>query len=102
MIINRLVQSLGKRDWFMVVVEIVIVLVSVFIGIGVSNWNEDRQNRILAESHLERLASDLESEAIAGDDVLHTSAPAGNMPARRSRHFTPMRRHSTRPSHRYS
>lgn len=70
MIINRLVQSLRRRDWFTVVVEIVIVVVGVFIGIEVSNWNEDRQNRILAESHLERLVSDLESEAIAWEDVL--------------------------------
>lgn len=70
MIIRRLVQSLRRRDWFTVVIEILIVVVGVFIGIEVSNWNQDRQNRAMAESHLERLASDLESEAVSWDDAL--------------------------------
>jgi len=39
MIIRRLVQSLRRRDWFTVVIEILIVVVGVFIGIEVSNWN---------------------------------------------------------------
>jgi len=36
MIIRRLVQSLRRRDWFTVVIEILIVVVGVFIGIEVS------------------------------------------------------------------
>jgi len=70
MILHRLVHSLRRRDWFTVVIEIVIVVVGVFIGIEVSNWNQDRQNRVLAQSYLERLTADLESEMITWQDAL--------------------------------
>lgn len=43
MIIRRLSSSLRNQDWATVLIEIVIVVVGVFIGIEVANWNEDRE-----------------------------------------------------------
>lgn len=59
MILHRLVDGLRKQDWFTVVVEVGIVVLGVFLGIEVANWNEDRQNRASAQSYLARLENDL-------------------------------------------
>ena len=42
MILRRLAQSIRRQDWFTVLLEIVIVVIGVFIGIEVANWNESR------------------------------------------------------------
>ena len=62
MILRRLADSLRRQDWFTVLVEIGIVVLGVFLGIEVSNWNEERQNRAAADSYLERLELDLEAQ----------------------------------------
>jgi len=37
-------------------------VIGVFIGIQVANWNEERQNRALADDYLDRLTTDLVTE----------------------------------------
>jgi len=63
MIFRRLSNSVRNQDWFTVLIEIVIVVVGVFIGIEVSNWNEARVNRNIGQVYTERLITDLENEA---------------------------------------
>lgn len=63
MILRRLSNSLRNQDWFTVLIEIVIVFVGVFIGIEVSNWNEERVNRNIGHVYTERLIADLETDA---------------------------------------
>lgn len=70
MILRRLAKSLRSQDWGTVVLEVVIVVLGVFIGIEVSNWNEDRQKRALAQSYVERLATDLSAELTTWEDAL--------------------------------
>ena len=45
MILRRLAQSIRKQDWFAVAIEFVIVVVGIFVGLQVSEWNEQRQLR---------------------------------------------------------
>ena len=42
MILRRLSDAFRKQDWFTVAVEILIVLLGVFLGLQVNNWNEAR------------------------------------------------------------
>ena len=70
MILRRIAEGLRRRDWFTVIMEVVIVVVGVFIGIEVSNWNQERQNRAMAESYLQRLSADLGAEAVTWEDAL--------------------------------
>jgi hypothetical protein len=41
MVIRRLVAAIREQDWPAVTVEFLMVVVGVFLGIQVSNWNED-------------------------------------------------------------
>ena len=42
MILRRLATSIRKQDWFAVVIETLIVVMGVFLGLQVNNWNEAR------------------------------------------------------------
>ena len=42
MILQRITASLKKRDWETVVLEILIVVVGIFIGLQVDDWNRSR------------------------------------------------------------
>ena len=60
---RRLVEQLRTQNWTAVGIDLVIVIVGVFIGIQVANWNDDRATTRRAEVFTERLRSDLREEA---------------------------------------
>jgi len=45
MIFKRTVAKLRAQDWVAITIELAIVIVGVFIGIWVANWNQDRLER---------------------------------------------------------
>ena len=47
MILRRLTNAFRKQDWFTVFIETLIVVLGVFIGLQVNNWNESRQQHAL-------------------------------------------------------
>jgi hypothetical protein len=55
MIPRRLIRHLKDQHWFAVWVDLFIVVLGVFIGIQVSNWNEARRDRQSEREYLERL-----------------------------------------------
>lgn len=65
MILRRVVAAFRKQDWFTVFVETMIVVLGVFLGLQVNNWNEARADRALGEDYLVRLIADLEQDLSA-------------------------------------
>lgn len=65
MILRRLTEHVRAQNWTAVALDFVIVVVGVFIGIQVSNWNDARQERVVERDTLIRLYQDIE-ESIAG------------------------------------
>lgn len=59
MILRKLAEAIRRQDWFTVVVEVLIVVIGIFIGLQVDDWNQLRKGRILEREYLERLFSDL-------------------------------------------
>lgn len=62
MILRRLSDALRRQDWVTVLVEIAIVVLGVFIGIQVANWNQTLADRRLGDDYRERLISDLRKD----------------------------------------
>ena len=60
MILQSFANALRKQDWVTVVLETLIVVLGVFLGLQVNNWNEGRQQHALKGYYLERLEADLE------------------------------------------
>ena len=62
MVIRRIFESFQTRNISHLAVELIIVIVGVFIGIQVSNWNDERIERSRAHSYLERIRDDLDAD----------------------------------------
>lgn len=60
MILRRLAQALTRQNWFVVIVEILVVVVGIFIGLQVDDWNTARQDRRDEQVFLQRLHSDIQ------------------------------------------
>ena len=62
MILRRLVENLKHQHWTGVFIELVIVVLGVFIGMQVSNWNQLREVDQQSTVFTARLKADLRSE----------------------------------------
>ena len=62
MILRRLTENLKQQHWTAIAIELMIVVLGVFIGMQVSNWNEDRETNLKAAVFTERLKADLREE----------------------------------------
>jgi hypothetical protein len=61
MILRRLTEHVKAQNWFAVVIDFVIVVLGVFVGIQVSNWNEARSSKRQEGVLVAQLADDLRS-----------------------------------------
>lgn len=66
MILRRVTDAFRRQDWFTVFVETMIVVLGVFLGLQVNNWNEARALREREAVYLEQLLIDLESDRLTG------------------------------------
>ena len=62
MLLRRVIEHVEAQNWTAILIDFVIVVVGVFIGIQVSNWNDDRQSASRTQNYYNRLIDDLESE----------------------------------------
>ena len=64
MILRRVIAHFKKQEWTAIALDFLIVVVGVFVGLQVNNWNTARQNNNLAAEYLERLKVDLSEQII--------------------------------------
>ena len=55
MILRRVIEHVQAQNWTAVALDFVIVVVGVFIGIQVANWNEERKSRVEEQAILLQL-----------------------------------------------
>ena len=58
MILRKLAEALQTQSWFTVVLEIMIVVIGIFIGLQVDDWNEARKHRQQESVYLAILRDD--------------------------------------------
>lgn len=63
MILDSLAGGLMQRDWGKVLLEVLIVVVGIFIGLQVDDWNQARIDRADIAEYLERIQKDLKRDA---------------------------------------
>ena len=59
MILRRFKQHVQAENWFAVCIDFVVVVVGIFVGLQVNEWNEFRKDRIEEHRYLERLLDDM-------------------------------------------
>lgn len=70
MILRRLSQSLKEQNWTAICIEFVLLVVGVFLGIQVANWNSERADQARAHAYLVRIGADLDADLAAYQDRL--------------------------------
>ena len=62
MILRRVIAHVRKQEWTAIWIDLLIVVVGVFIGIQVANWDGERETSKKAALFTERLKADLRGE----------------------------------------
>jgi hypothetical protein len=85
MLLSRVIDHVRAQNWTAIVLDFVIVVMGVFVGIQVSNWNDARHQVARQDAYIERLREDfigirerveehlaVYAEAIDGGDYILT------------------------------
>jgi hypothetical protein len=70
MLLRSVTKHVKDQNWFAVFVDFLIVVVGVFIGIQVANWNETQANKAGLERSLHRLDKEIELNVEIIDHIL--------------------------------
>ncbi len=62
MLLRRVIEHVKAQNWTAVALDFFIVVMGVFIGIQVANFNEARVDRLRAQDYLERIGDDLDAD----------------------------------------
>ena len=62
MSLSKLTHRLREHDWMAALIELVIVIAGILIALQVSNWNQDRLDRVRAGDYYRRIHADLETD----------------------------------------
>lgn len=58
-VLQRLANALARRNWSTLIIEVLVVVVGIFIGLQVDDWNTARQDRNDEQIYLQRLHDDM-------------------------------------------
>lgn len=78
MILNRLASAFRDKNFSVVLIELLVIVVGIFLGFQLDGWNEDRKDRALELQYLERSRADaqfnLEAVRLRGNDIADRAA----------------------------
>jgi hypothetical protein len=61
MILRRVIAHFKKQEWTAIAIDFLIVVVGVFVGLQVNNWNIAQAEQRREAAYLQRLHSDFEA-----------------------------------------
>lgn len=64
MIFSRFIRQMKGQHWLAFFIDFVIVVVGVFLGIQVSNWNQAQADKRLGADYVQRLTLDLQGDLV--------------------------------------
>ena len=65
--LRHIIAHLKAQNWIAVTLDFVIVVIGVFVGLQVNNWNQARHDAARGQEYLERIHSDLRADVAALD-----------------------------------
>jgi len=63
MILRRVAEAIKSQNWFIVFIELLVLVVGIFIGLQVDDWSQSRKDRVEERLYLEELLEDFESNS---------------------------------------
>ncbi|MDH5630780.1 MAG: hypothetical protein OEY96_11570 [Gammaproteobacteria bacterium] len=62
MILRRFMKHITDQNWFAVGLDMIVVITGIFFGMQLTDWNEERNNRVLESSYYQQLILDLKAD----------------------------------------
>lgn len=59
MILQRLASTIRHQNWSQIIIEILIVVIGIFLGLQVTDWNDERQERVQENIYIHRLHNEV-------------------------------------------
>jgi hypothetical protein len=69
MILRRVIQHVRKQEWSAIIIDFIIVVVGVYMGIELGNWNEDRDAQDDYQRALDRLSVEIDANLGTLDSI---------------------------------
>jgi len=70
MILRRFTQHLSSQNWLAVGLDVCVVIVGIFLGMQVTDWNDSRKERLEERRYLTRLLDDANSSLAEMEPIL--------------------------------
>lgn len=70
----RIAQRIRAHDWFAAAIEVAIVVLGIFLGFQVTQWNEERQSRAREVSLMLNVASNLREDVKEMEESIRTAS----------------------------
>ncbi len=64
MILRRVIKHFRNQEWTAIFLDFLIVVMGVFVGLQVQNWNAARADRVLEREYLQRLLVDVDNSIV--------------------------------------
>ena len=64
MLLRRFTQHIKEQNWFAVGLDVLVVIVGIFLGMQVTEWNDAINDRDVEQVYLKRLMADAENNEI--------------------------------------
>jgi hypothetical protein len=55
MLLRRFMHHVTEQNWFAVWIDLLVVVIGIFLGLQVTDWNEARRDRVTEHQYIERL-----------------------------------------------
>ena len=71
MILRRFMKHTSEQNWFAVGLDVIVVIVGIFLGMQVSEWNDQRKQHQVELKYLQRLHTDLTKQVEENNNRNH-------------------------------
>jgi len=79
MILRHLADAIRGQNWFTVLIELAVVVVGIFLGLQVDDWNERRKEASLESGYVERLEAEIDANIAVYQAAIEQSATADKL-----------------------
>ena len=62
MILRRFTQHIKEQNWFAVGLDVIVVIVGIFMGMQVTEWNDERQHSVMMTEYLNNMRLELSDD----------------------------------------
>lgn len=70
MILRRFMKHVTEQNWFAVVLDVIVVITGIFLGMQVTEWNEDRKEQAQEVQYLDRMIDEADVAIASHQDYI--------------------------------